>query len=40
MLELWNRWYDILVSVEALAAVIVVALLGSCVTAFWQSRRP
>jgi hypothetical protein len=39
MLELWNHWYDILASVEALATVIVVALLGAGVTTFWQSRR-
>jgi hypothetical protein len=29
MLELWNNWYGTLTSVEALAAVIVIAVLGA-----------
>jgi hypothetical protein len=27
MLELWNNWYETLASVEALATVIVIAVL-------------
>ena len=40
MLELWNHWYDMLASVEALATVIVVAVLGAGVITLWQNRRP
>jgi hypothetical protein len=39
MLELWNYWYNILGPAEALAAVIVAALLGAGVITLWQGRR-
>jgi heme/copper-type cytochrome/quinol oxidase subunit 2 len=39
MLELWNYWYDILASVEALATVIVIVVLGAGVITLWQGRR-
>jgi hypothetical protein len=39
MLELWNYWYDILASAEALATVIVIAVLGAGVITLWESRR-
>jgi hypothetical protein len=39
MRELWNYWYDILTSAEALAAVIVFAVLGAGVITRWQGRR-
>jgi hypothetical protein len=39
MLELWNNWYEILVSVEALATVIVIAVLGARVITLVQGRR-
>jgi hypothetical protein len=39
MLELWNYWHDTLASVEALATVVVIALLGAGVIALWQGRR-
>ena len=29
MLELWNNWYGTLTSVEALATVVVIAVLGA-----------
>jgi hypothetical protein len=28
MLELWNKWYETLVSVEALATVVVFAVVA------------
>jgi heme/copper-type cytochrome/quinol oxidase subunit 2 len=39
MLELWNYWYDILASAEALATVIVIVVLGAGVITLWQGRR-
>jgi hypothetical protein len=39
MLELWNYWYDILASAEALATVIVIVVLGSGVITLWQGWR-
>jgi hypothetical protein len=39
MLELWNNWYETLVSVEALATVIVVVVVGAGVIALVQGRR-
>ena len=39
MLELWNYWYDMLASAEALATVIVIVVLGSGVITLWQGRR-
>jgi hypothetical protein len=39
MLELWNDWYETLVSVEALATVIVVVVVGAGVIALVQGRR-
>jgi hypothetical protein len=29
MLELWNNWYETLVSVEALATVVVIVVVAS-----------
>jgi len=39
MLELWNNWYDTLVSVEALATVIVIALVAAGAITLAESRR-
>jgi hypothetical protein len=39
MLELWNNWYEILASAEALAVVIVIVVLGAGVITLVQSRR-
>ena len=39
MLELWNDWYETLTSVEALATIIVIAVLGAGVIALMESRR-
>jgi hypothetical protein len=39
MLELWNNWYEILASAEALAAVIVIAVLGAGIITLVQGRR-
>jgi hypothetical protein len=39
MLELWNNWYETVVSVEALATVIVIAVLGAGVITLVQGRR-
>jgi hypothetical protein len=39
MPELWNYWYDILASAEALAIVIVIVVLGAGVITLWQGRR-
>jgi hypothetical protein len=39
MLELWNYWYNMLASVEALATVIVIAVLGAGVITLWENRR-
>ena len=39
MLELWNNWYATLVSVEALATVIVFVVVGTGVIMLVQGRR-
>jgi hypothetical protein len=39
MLELWNNWYEILASAEALAAVIVIVVLGAGIITLVQGRR-
>lgn len=39
MRELWNDWYEILASAEALATVIVIAVLGAGIVTLWQGRR-
>jgi hypothetical protein len=39
MLGLWNYWYDILASAEALATGIVIVVLGAGVITLWQGRR-
>jgi hypothetical protein len=39
MLELWNNWYETLVTVEVLATVIVIAVLGAGVITLVQARR-
>jgi hypothetical protein len=39
MLELWNGWYETLVSVEALATVIVIVLVAVGVIALAEGRR-
>jgi len=39
MLELWNNWYEMLASAEALAAVIVIVVLGTGVIMLVQGRR-
>ena len=39
MLELWNNWYDTLVSVEALATVIVIGLVAAGAISLAEGRR-
>jgi hypothetical protein len=39
MLELWNNWYETLVSVEALATVVVIAVMVAGVVTLVESRR-
>jgi hypothetical protein len=39
MLELWNNWYETLTSVETLATIIAIAVLGAGVIALMESRR-
>jgi hypothetical protein len=39
MLELWNNWYAMLASAEALATVIVIVVLGAGALTLWQGRR-
>jgi hypothetical protein len=39
MRELWNNWYEILASAEALATVIVIAVVGAGIVTLWQGRR-
>lgn len=39
MLEFWNSWYDTLVSVEALATVIVIVLAAAGAITLTESRR-
>jgi hypothetical protein len=39
MVELWSNWYETLVSVEALATVIVFVVVGTGVIMLVQGRR-
>jgi hypothetical protein len=39
MLEIWNNWYETLTSVEALATVIVIVMLGVGVITLVDIRR-
>jgi hypothetical protein len=39
MLELWGNWYETLASVEALATVIVIVVVGAGVIALMEGRR-
>jgi hypothetical protein len=39
MLEIWNNWYETLTSVEALATVIVIVMLGAGVITLVDIRR-
>jgi hypothetical protein len=39
MFELWNNWYETLASVEALAIVIVIAVVAAGVITLAESRR-
>jgi hypothetical protein len=39
MLELWNNWYETLASAEALATVIVVAVVAAGVITLVEARR-
>jgi hypothetical protein len=39
MTELWNNWYETLVSIEALATVIVIAVVAAGVISLAESRR-
>jgi hypothetical protein len=39
MLELWNNWYETLTSVEALATVIIIAVLGAAIITRVENRR-
>jgi len=39
MFELWNNWYETLVSVEALATIIVIVVLGAGVITLVQARH-
>ena len=39
MLELWNNWYETLVSVEALATVVVIVVVAAGVVTLAETRR-
>ncbi|WP_284275498.1 hypothetical protein [Bradyrhizobium iriomotense] len=39
MLELWNKWYATLASVEALATVVVIAVVAAGVITLVDGRR-
>jgi hypothetical protein len=39
MLEIWNNWYETLVSAEALATVIVIVVVAAGVITLAESRR-
>jgi hypothetical protein len=39
MLELWNNWYEILASAEALATVIVIVVVAAGVITLVEGRR-
>lgn len=41
MLELWNKWYETLASIEALATVVVIAVVAAgTITLVEGWRRP
>jgi hypothetical protein len=39
MLELWNKWYETVASVEALATVVVIAVVAAGVITLADGRR-
>jgi hypothetical protein len=39
MIELWDKWYGTLASIEALAAVVVIAVVTAGVITLIESRR-
>ena len=39
MLEFWSHWYETVVSVEVLAAIIVFVVVGTGVIMLAQGRR-
>lgn len=39
MLELWNKWYDSLASIEALATVVVIAVVAAGIITKVEGRR-
>jgi hypothetical protein len=39
MLELWNKWYETLALMEALATVIVIVVVAAGVITLAESRR-
>lgn len=39
MVELWNRWYETLGSLEGLAAVVIVAVTAAGVLTLIEGRR-
>jgi hypothetical protein len=39
MTELWNNWYETLVSIESLATVIVIALVAAGLISLTEGRR-
>lgn len=39
MIELWHKWYGTLASVEALAAVVVIAVVSAGILTLIESQR-
>lgn len=39
MIELWNKWYGTFASVEALAAVVVIAVVTAGILTLIESQR-
>jgi hypothetical protein len=39
MLELWNKWYETLASVEALAIAVIIAVVAAGVITLVEGRR-
>jgi hypothetical protein len=39
MLELWNSWYETLISVETLATVVVIVVVAASVIVLAEGRR-
>ena len=39
MIELWNNWYGTLAAVEALAAVVVIAVVTAGILTLVESQR-